>query len=339
MSDLFSLPLLAYAQPIYIVWAALLIEKLVPISSSVDPLLFFKFLCQRMATKVLHPRYSSRQLTTSGSLALLVLVLPLLIIFYFVYQFASYQWLLDLLLLWILLQFTHRKKTVYKGISALQDGKNKLAKDLIQQEVLRNTQSLSSLGLAKASLESIFLRYHHQQFTTIICYLLLGPIAALCYRLCYEANQVWNIKLSKFHYFGQLTNKVTQLFQIVPSVIMSFSFVFLSSPRDLISHCKQKQLLPELKQALCLKGNLGLLLQTLSSAVNINTGGPVMYNNEKVQRTRYTFDIKVIDDANETARSKEPTNDSVKTLISLVNRHLIVSLLVITWILFWYFLD
>lgn len=336
MNSVITLPLLEHTQAIQIVWAALAVEKFIRISSSIDPLSFFRFICQRMASKVLKQPNSSKQLLISGSLALLMLVLPFLIVVYLVHQFASYQWLIDIMLLWVLIQFTNDINIVNKGINALQTGKKQLAKDLLQQKLLRNTQTLSALGLAKASLESIFVRYHHQQFTVILSYLLLGPIGALCYRLCYEANQVWNIKLKEFYYFGRLTNIVTQIFQLVPSLIMSISFVFISSPKSLISHLKHKFFLVGIKQTLGLQNNQSLLLQTLSSALNINTGGPVMYKTTKIQRTRFTSPKNNKSRINEAEPSNEPTIDSVKTLISLVNRHLIVCALIITWIMFWY---
>lgn len=324
-------------QPILIVYAALAIEKLMPISSVIDPLSFFRFVCQRMASKVMGQKYSPKQLITSGSLALLSLVLPLLIVVYLVLQFASYQWLLDILLLWLLMQFNSNIIIVTKGIEALQTDKKQLAKELLQQTLLRNTQSLSSLGLAKASLETIFLRYHHQQFTIILCYLLLGPIAALGYRLCYEANQVWNIKLNEFYYFGRLSNIITQVFQLIPSLVMTISFVLFSSPKALILHFKQKPLIKSIKQAISLFGNQSLLLQTLSSALNVNTGGPLVYGTDKEQRVRFSLTKNGTGNISKPNTSVEPSTNSVKTLISLVNRHLIVTALISTWIMFWYF--
>lgn len=328
-------------QPILIVCAALAIERLVTISSSIDPLAFFRFVCQRMASKVMGRDYSSEQLVISGSLALLMLVLPLLVIVYLVLQIASYQWLLDILLLYLLIQFTNNIKVIRKGLDALDTGKNQLAKALLQQVVLRNTQSLSSLGLAKASLETTFLRYHHQQFTIILCYLVLGPIPALCYRLCYEASQVWNLKFKKFMYFGRLSNAITQAFQLIPSLIMSISFLLISSPKALMVCIQQKQLLVSIKQAFRFQGNQSLLLRTLSSALNNKTGGPVIYGSVKKQRARFALVnsslINATKGINELKPSLEPTTDSVKTLISLVNRHLIVTVLITTWILFWYF--
>lgn len=290
-----------------------------------------------MANKVFRSSYSHQQLTISGSFALLILVIPLLIVTYLLHQFASYQWLIDILLLWIIIQITDDIDTVNKANKALQVKHKQLAKDLLQQKLLRSTQSLSSLGLIKASLETLYLRYHHQQFTTILCYLILGPVAALAYRLSYEAHQIWNVKQVKFSYFGRLSNIVTQVIQLMPCLIMSISFVFISTPKELISHLKQKNWYTGLLQTMSLNSNQSILLQSLTSALGVNTGGPVMYDNQKIKRVRFTAKSMANNDKNDHKNGTEPTIDSVKTLINLINRHLIVSLLLITWIMFWLF--
>jgi adenosylcobinamide-phosphate synthase len=322
-------------QPLLIVCVALSIEKLIPISSSIDPLCFFRFVCQRMAAKVLRQSYSPKQIVISGSLALMSLVVPLLVLVYIVLQFASYQWVLDIILLWILLQFTGNLRVVQRSVDALNANKKQLAKELLQQVLLRDTQTLSPLGLKKASHETVFLRYHHQQFTTILCYLLLGPISALCYRLCYEANQVWNIKLKAFRYFGRVASVITQIVQLPASLLMSITFILINNPKTLISYIQEQKFIASLKQALSFYGNQSLLLQTLSSALCIHTGGPLMYGGIKCKRPRYSMLNSGDKQENNQICSREPSTLSLNTLKSFINRHLIVSLIISTWILLW----
>lgn len=288
-----------------------------------------------MATKVLRQSYSPKQLLISGSLALMSLVVPLLVLVYIVLQFASYQWVLDIILLWVLLQYTGNVKIVQRSINALNTNKKQLAKELLQQVLLRDTQTLSPLGVKKASHETVFLRYHHQQFTTILCYLLLGPISALCYRLCYEANQVWNIKLKTFTYFGRVANVITQIAQLPASLLMSITFVLINKPKNLIGYIQEQKLAESTKDALSFCGNQSLLLQTLSCALSIDTGGPLMYEGIKCNRTRYSMLTNGAKQESSEVCSREPTTLSLNTLKSLINRHLIVSLIIFTWILLW----
>ena len=62
-----------------------------------------------------------------------------------------------------------------------------------------------------------------------------------------------------------------------------------------------------------------------------------MYDNQKIKRVRFTAKSMANNDKNDHKNGTEPTIDSVKTSINLINRHLIVSLLLITWIMFWLF--
>jgi adenosylcobinamide-phosphate synthase len=311
-------------QAILVVWLAVLLEKLIPVSSSIDPLSFFRFVCQQMANKVLKNEYTGQQLIISGSLALLMLTVPVLIITYLLHAFASYQWLLDTLILWLLIQYTQDLKLCNKALAALNANKKQLSKDLLQQKLLRNTSQLSPLGLTKACLETVFLRYHHQQFTTIVCYLVLGPIFTIFYRLCYEAHQVWNVKLTTFKIFGRFANTLTLFFQLLPSVLMGITFLVTSSPLEFVSACKRKQFWYCLKQVFTKQNIHSLLLYSLSNSLKVNTGGPVMYGHKKYQRPRFTH-----------LHAQEPSIQSLKTLITLVNRNLILCLLVVTWIIFW----
>lgn len=322
MDSLTTLPIPSAMQTIVVVWLAILIERLLPISKAIDPLSFYQFVCERMANKVLKAKYSDQQALTSGSLGLFVLVIPALFITYLVHSFASYQWLLDILLLWVLLQFNKEVDQYASAITALSKGKKQLAKDLMQSLMLRKTSNLSPLGLSKACLESMFLRYHHQQVTVVFCFLVGGPIFALAYRLCYQANQCWNPKRKEFSHFGQLTSIITQFIQFVPAIYTSITFVFFSAPTQLGQLLRSKQYWYNLSQGLRASMQQALLF-SLAVAMNIKTSGPVMYGDTKIRRPRLQSSLQSCTD---------PTLSSIKTLISLSNRHLILSMLVITGI-------
>ena len=323
--DTLSIPLAM--QPIMVVWLALLLEKLISVPPSTDPISFFAFVCKRMARKVIGQQYDEQQLLVSGTLALTMLLAPTLVIVYLLHSFASYQWLFDTLLMFLLIQYSQDTKLIGKAIDALSTNKKQLAKDLLQQKMLRNTQTLSALGLTKAAVESLYLRYHHQLFTTILCYLLLGPIAALCYRLCLETHRVWNVKLPTYAVFGRFTNKITLIFQLIPSILLSVSFVIISSPHATLNFFKHKQLWPMLRKTMFLQNNQDILLLSIAHAVNINVGGPIMYSDKKQQRMRIsnTYSNDCV----------EPTAQSVNVLISLLNRHLLVTLLLVTCFSLW----
>jgi len=303
---------------------ALLIERFIPISSSVNPLTVFRFICQRMANKVLHTRYEANQAILSGCLGLLVLVLPTIIISYLVYSFASYQWLLDVLLLWILLQFSQQLRAFKQTAAALKQDKKVLAKSYLQKLMLRDTAPLSAVGITKACIEGIYLRYTYQQITVLFCYFLGGPILALLYRLCYEANHAWNPKLPAFVAFGKCAQLITSLFQYFPAVICSITFMLSSQPaymaKALVSANYWRAYGHNLQS---------VLLFSLAQAMRLKTGGPVIYEQRKVRRVRHVGTF-----TSSNAKLNEPSIASIEVITSLINRHIIVSMAIICGIAF-----
>lgn len=315
-------------QAMLLVWLAIALERLVPISASIDPLTFFRFICERMAQKVLKAHYKDQQAYIAGCLALLVLITPLIIIIYLIREFAGYQWLLDILILWILLQYNDHVKRISRSIQALTENKKQLAKSVLQRSVLRSTDNLSTLGITKSSLESLFLRYNHQYITTLFWFLIAGPIGALAYRFCYESNQIWSPKLPAFAAFGKSSEVATRFFQLIPSVLTSASFMLLTQPRSVVCCFISKQYWTHalLRQRL-------MLLQSLANALQVNTSGPVIYSADKVRYPRlYPRNKSSI---HQQSQSIEPSLGDVKVLISQTNKHLMVSLIIVTWIVFW----
>lgn len=295
--------------------SALILERFIPISSGVNPLSMYRFICQRMANKVLKTNYSNQQAFISGSLGLIVLVTPTVLIGFLIYEFASYQWLLDVFILWILLQFTTQTKIFRATINAVASNKSLLAKSLLQSVVLRDTKLLSEIGIHKACLEGLFLRYAYQYVTVIFCYFLGGPILALSYRLCYEANHAWNPKLTSFSSFGKFASYVCSLFQFIPSALLSISFMLSTAP-----WLAFKALASAHYWKLYLRSLQLLLLFSVAQVMQVKTAGPVMYCEQKVRRQRL-----VGTKARRTHIDvKEPTAKTYNALMNLIFRHIII---------------
>lgn len=275
-----------------------------------------------MSNKVHKPEYSSQHAKLAGSLSTLLLIIPILVILSLVYQFASYRWILDILLLWILLGFSNHKNNLVDSCIAAKQNKNQLAKNRLQTSVLRKTEQLSALGIFKAANESLLLRYHHQQFCPMVLFLLAGPMACFAYRLLYEAQQVWSIKRSHFKYFGRLPSTLFNLTVAVVGFVFAISFTFIGKPQMLGSLIFSRlfwRLL--LRQAFNLT-NTSFLLMVLALVMSEKSGGPVIYNKIKFRRMRLQ---------SPKGYSAEPNALSLNRLIKLINRHLIASILIIAW--------
>ncbi|MFC3123277.1 cobalamin biosynthesis protein CobD/CbiB [Agaribacter flavus] len=266
---------------------ACLCERYLHLPLSANPLAFWRVLCTKMKSKVLSTHDSKQQHILAGALGFTVLALPFVAILYFLYNLAELHLVLDALILFICLQYNHYRKTSKQISTALVAQKKQLARDLLKTFTLRQTQTLSELGIVKATIESLTLRFVYQQFTVIVIYVGFGIFPALIYRLLYEAQQVWSVKSASTHFFGQCTYLISQTLQYLPTRVFNLLLVLFSFNQRAYSKFAQY-----LMNRTSWAPGGAATLSALSIALNVHTGGPVIRAGQKVRRGRNVGDIE-----------------------------------------------
>lgn len=272
MADHFTLTLL-------LLLAALLLGKWLPIPLAYHPLSFFAAFCDALANKV-HPdpQRPATQQRVAGLLAvILVLGIPLILLAC-LYLFASWALILDA----IVLLFCANWQPYLQQLEKIRQSLNKelmgLARVQARLLLLRDTENLSRMGLIKALLESVCLRFSQQVIATIFWYLLTGAIGLLCYRLCQIASQRWSVKLPKNRHFGAAACYLHQVFCFIP-YCLSLGLLYLQSQR------KSSSIVSTTADTPMPRSKLWLLRQ-LSKTLQVNLLGPVFYQRQKVKRLR-----------------------------------------------------
>lgn len=239
------------------------------------PLTFVRLIATRMAAKV-HPsvKRSQYQQRISGGLALTTLLIPWTLLLLLFVNFAEFPYFFDAVLLLIALQFQHLVSTSQKIHSHLLMDKKQLARDSLQPFVLRETQSLSALGIAKANCESLILRFCYQYVAVIFWYLLAGGVGAICYRLIYEFSQSWNTKLVRFRFFGQPAAGLCQLASWLPVRLYLLLIACTQSFSGTRNGLKTARHRPNAHLR---------ILAGAGGALNTELGGPAIYAGEKVR--------------------------------------------------------
>jgi adenosylcobinamide-phosphate synthase len=267
----------AYPLVLLSIW---LLGSLVLLPQDYQPLTFFRIFAKQLAAKV-HPdpnRAGSQQLI-SGSLALALVILPTLGLLAPLYWLSDWPLVLDGLLLYFCLDFVYYRKQSHKVALAVSQQQNSRAKDLLQPLVLRQTQSLSSTGLCKASIEMLWLRTAKQWIGVSFWFLIGGGLAAVAYRLLLLCNQQWNDKHSNFRYFGRPASLLSQWASFPASLITALLLALLTDITGAVRQWRQAA-----KLNLCLPHLL--ILGALASALRVNLAGPVIYQQQKNQRQR-----------------------------------------------------
>jgi adenosylcobinamide-phosphate synthase len=267
----------AYPLVLLSVW---LLGSLVLFPQDYQPITFFSIFAKQLAAKV-HPdpgRASSQQLI-SGSLAMALVLLPTLALLAPLYWLSDWPLLLDALLLYFCLDFVHYRQQSHKITLAISQQQNSRAKDLLQPLVLRQTQSLSTAGLCKATIEMLWLRTAKQWVGVSFWFLIGGGLAAVAYRLLLLCNQQWNDKQSNFRYFGRPAAVLTQWASFPACLITALLLAFLTDVTGTL-----RQWRAAFRLNLCLPHLL--ILGALVQALQVNLAGPAIYLQQKIKRDR-----------------------------------------------------
>lgn len=188
------------------------------------PLTLFQLLSDGMARRVCPGAgHGKPQHYISGSLGAVVLLTPFAGLTTALLYMAQYPWFFESVLMLCLLDFGHDRYRYQQIIKATGQQKKILAREALGTLVARQTTSLSDIGIAKAAIESLLLRFVYLYCGVLVWFVLLGPVAALCYRLIIQINWQWNPRLTGYHWFGRpvaLLANVLKLAGALPGIIV-----------------------------------------------------------------------------------------------------------------------
>jgi adenosylcobinamide-phosphate synthase len=296
--------------PAALLLASLVTGLLLPWPLAYHPLSFFAAFCRKLALKV-HPDLSrpATQQQLSGLLALLlVLALPLCC-WYGLYLMSAWPLLLDAIVILCCFSWPACRTLAQKISHSLHKQQLSLARSQAQLLLLRDTQALSAMGLAKALLESLALRFQ-QQFTSIIFwYLLAGAPGVLVCRLSQVANQQWSTKLEANQHFGRAAARLAAFFN-APAYLLGAALFWLQGQRRATAASLRTD-------GAAFSYTKHRLLRRLSQTLRVSLGGPAQYSQRTVRRHRLQ-------------QSYEPTAADISRLLQLLDYQLYIQLLLLT---------
>lgn len=256
-----------------------------------QPLAFFNFYCQRLADKVNKTASSARQQNISGLIAILVTLVPLLAILWLFEAFIELAWLWHALLLYLALGNIGLTKVNKHIARELVANNNYQAKQAIAPYLLRETDQLSALGISKACIEMQVLRSSQQLICVGFYFLFFGPLVALTFRLLLEMHYVWNIKSTRFAFFGAAVNHIVKLMQWLPSRLFALILLLGTVGQNTLLYWR-------LIRGKFLQIDNSLLLHILALGLEVRLGGVAMYQGNKLRKISF----------NDTARQPQATD-------------------------------
>ncbi|SHH93754.1 cobalamin biosynthesis protein CobD/CbiB [Ferrimonas marina] len=149
-------------------------------------------IAETLARKTHKPQRSPQQQRIAGTLASLIVLLPCLLATALILNVAAYPLPFELALLaWLMPGIALGQDSV-RLAAELQAGHKEQARGLLSHWTIRDTQSLSELGLTKAGIETQLAHSQSQLFTVLFWYCIGGIYLTLLAWLCQELARAWH---------------------------------------------------------------------------------------------------------------------------------------------------
>jgi adenosylcobinamide-phosphate synthase len=263
---------------IWVLWTAVVLHLIIPLSRDYHPYQLWRIFAKQLADKVNRPAHPQQSLI-SGSLAMLLMMLPLLAL---LIAFEPLVWdnnFYHLALLIIALDWRSQES----GFTQLREAINRedkiKARELLGERLNRETQSLSLVGLGKAASETLIIGQFRQVICVLFWYAIGGGITAFSYRALAELHRTWSPSRATYSPFGIPCARVLYLFEWLPARLLSL--LFLMGANSKTTWINLQQQVTGWSSA-----NMAWLLISASSSLNLSIGGPVIYEDKKHVRTK-----------------------------------------------------
>lgn len=263
---------------------ALCIERIFPLPAYFHPLLALRAIALQLARRV-HPdpKRPRSQQRISGLMALLCLLLVSVALPSIFYLLAELKTLFAFCLLWLSLPSQPWLQEAHLIQHALQKSQKHLARNRLQRWVQRDCSNLSIFGIEKASSEQCVQRQLEAWFGVLFWFVVLGPLAALLYRCCFELKHAWPVKIPYWRDFGAPSQALFQLVNWPPySVLLILLTVYgLFCKKNSIKAVKKAFSLPYLPQ------QETQLYASLAHVFPLELGGPIRYRGLFIAEPRF----------------------------------------------------
>lgn len=281
MTDIISDP---RYQSLLVLWLAVAVDAIWRWPQSTHPLTLMRYLVQQMGRKVVPSRdYGPSQHYISGTLAALVLLAPLVTCIAILVYMAQYPIFFEAIILVALLDFGYQRHQYKRVLASVGRNKKSLAREMVQTMTARQCDSLSDIGIAKAAIESLWLKFLYLYCGVIFYYVVTGPIGALIYRLLLLTSWQWHYRTPSMVYFARPVRKLVYLLTFPPALFGGLITLLVSHPIKGMSAIKRSPV----------KDKTSLLLALMGGVLNIKLGGPAIYANRKFRYTRVGGDCDV----------------------------------------------
>ncbi len=261
-----------------VMWGAILIHAFLPLPRESHPATLWRKFAVMLAAKV-NTNHSYRQSQLSGTLALLLMMLPLIVVLLALKPLVWQSELFNLALLLLAIDWRNTDKFTQAFTQALAQEHKPQAKQIITPWLNRETNTLSTMGLGKAGTETLVMSVGRNVVAVLFWYGVCGGIGALSYRFLVELARAWSPTRSQFFPFGLPAIKVLAIMDYLPLKLYAL-IISLGGRTSNTWHNIRHQ-----AATWPLPGPAWLLI-AVGSKLELSLGGPAIYDDKKTVRAK-----------------------------------------------------
>lgn len=249
--------------PPFMLALAYLLSMLIP--EAWRPRYLLAPLAEALVRKTNRAQRPAGQRRLAGGLALTLLLLPALLLTYLLTGLAAYPLPFELALLAWLMPGPALGRDTETLFSRLLAGQKTQARGALAHWTIRDTQSLSELGLVKAGIEVQLHQARIQRFALMFWYAVGGPLAATLSWLANELARLWHPERPEMPSFGYWPSRLSGVLMLPVNGLLGLTLSLYGNPMmpwqarhqltgDLLSRSRQW---PQLCLACSLQRQLG----------------------------------------------------------------------------------
>ncbi|WP_153915327.1 cobalamin biosynthesis protein CobD/CbiB [Shewanella sp. TC10] len=226
-------------QSCLVLFMALLISRVAPISRKYHPVVWFHQLAILLSQKVNHPQRNPKQQLTAGLLSTILLVIPIWFTIYFILSLAAYPWFFDFVLLYFCISDAGFKPVAKDVVSALEHEQKASARSYLSPWLTQQTDSLSEVGIAKSTIERLLISPSYGTVATILFYAIGGTPLVLFLHLLKQLEHCWPNYVPQYRFFSAPIYIINRIIYALPIWLWNFTLVLQGGFKNIAILFKQ----------------------------------------------------------------------------------------------------
>ena len=217
------------------------------------------------------------QARVRGSIAVLVLLLPLLFCTVLLASIPGVGLAFEVLCLYIALGARSLFEHAHAVMRALHVHDLPTARQQVGMMVSRDTAELDDAGVSKATIESVLENGCDAIFAALFWFLILGAPGVVAYRIINTLDAMWGYRNDRYLYFGRTVARLDDVMNWIPARLTALSYA-------LVGKTKQSLLCWQQQARNWDSPNAGPVMASGAGAIDCSLGGVAVYHGQMKER-------------------------------------------------------